>query len=344
MDDSTAYAISNAASSLAQIGAGIGQSRAQRRWQEKMADTSWQRSIEGWNMANEYNTPSAQIQRMRDAGLNPMYYGLDGSSADAFEAPLANSYQQAQLPDFVNPIADMMDYKLKQSQLDLVNKQVDKIDADIQNQNEGTEGLKLDNEFKRQTMDARVRGQELANEISKEQKENIMKQRGLIAEQIRKTANEADNEFEKQFLIQAETRLRNASADEIVTLLPYKQLNLEADTLAKKAAAAAASMSALKDKKFIELGGVEAQIEETKARITKLAQDKKTSEAQEQAAKAKAALDAWKNSLQNGTVFNYIIEDPNANEFERELAGFFNGVFNVASMVTSTVGNILPKL
>lgn len=343
MDEDMSQAMSMAASVLNNATAAVADKKG-RQWAEEQTDKAWQRTVDAWNSANTYNAPSAQIQRLRDAGLNPLYYGLDGSSADAFEAGQPMSYERAKFENFANPISVMYDNKVKQAQVDLANKQVDKIDADIQNQNEGTEGLKLDNDFKRQTMDARVQAEELANEISKEQKDNIIKQRGLIAEQIRKTANEADNEFEKKFLIHAETRLRNASADEIITLLPFKQLNLEADTLAKKAAAAAASMSALKDKKFIELGGIEAQIEETKARIDKLAQEKKTSAAQEQAAKAKAALDAWKNSVQTGTVFNYIIEDPNANEFERNLAGFFNGMFNVASMVTSTVGNILPKL
>lgn len=318
--------------------------KEQREWNKEQADVAWNRSLQQWNMTNEYNTPDAQIQRERDAGLNPLYYGLNGESAKAFEAQQPLGYERAQGLQITNPFQNYQDAQVKQAQIDLANKQIDKLNSDIKNQDADTVGVELDNEFKRKTMNARVRGEELANELNEEQKKNIIKQRDLIAEEIRKTANEADNEFEKKSLIQAESRLRNATADEITTLLPYKQLNIEADTLSKKAAAAAATWSAMKDKKFVELGGVEQQIKECKARIDKIAQDQKTSEAQEQAAKAKAALDEWKNSVQQGTVFNYIIEDPRANAFERNLAGFFNGVFNVASMVTTTVGNILPKL
>lgn len=32
-----------------------------------------------WNAQNEYNTPAAQRQRLEQAGLNPIFYGLDGN-------------------------------------------------------------------------------------------------------------------------------------------------------------------------------------------------------------------------------------------------------------------------
>lgn len=41
-------------------------------------------NIESWNMQNEYNSPSAQMQRLRDAGLNPnLMYSGNGSVAEA---------------------------------------------------------------------------------------------------------------------------------------------------------------------------------------------------------------------------------------------------------------------
>lgn len=42
----------------------------QNMWNERM-----------WNQNNEYNSPSAWYDRMRDAGLNPSYYGMDGGSS-----------------------------------------------------------------------------------------------------------------------------------------------------------------------------------------------------------------------------------------------------------------------
>lgn len=40
-----------------------------------------------WNMQNEYNTPSAQMQRFKDAGLNPMLIYQQGNPGNASNAP-----------------------------------------------------------------------------------------------------------------------------------------------------------------------------------------------------------------------------------------------------------------
>lgn len=52
-------------------------------------------SLGMWNRTNQYNSPVAQKQRLLDAGLNPLYYGLDGSSANGLESAQALGYQQA---------------------------------------------------------------------------------------------------------------------------------------------------------------------------------------------------------------------------------------------------------
>lgn len=52
-----------------------------------------------WNKQNEYNSPSAQRRRLEEAGLNPMYYGLEGNG----------NAQQLQSADFVaTPGAPML--------------------------------------------------------------------------------------------------------------------------------------------------------------------------------------------------------------------------------------------
>ena len=33
-----------------------------------------------WQREQTYNSPENQVQRLRDAGLNPLFYGLDGNS------------------------------------------------------------------------------------------------------------------------------------------------------------------------------------------------------------------------------------------------------------------------
>lgn len=71
---------------------GINQAKKNRAFQERMYNKMYDDSIEFWNLQNQYNLPSAALQRLKDANLNPLlYYGSAGSSQN-----VAN--QQAQLP------------------------------------------------------------------------------------------------------------------------------------------------------------------------------------------------------------------------------------------------------
>lgn len=57
-----------------------------RQWNEKMHALVRQESLADWAMVNEYNSPAAQMQRYRDAGLNPnLIYGQTN------EAPVVRS-------------------------------------------------------------------------------------------------------------------------------------------------------------------------------------------------------------------------------------------------------------
>lgn len=47
-----------------------------RQWNEKMYATQRQHSLQDWTMQNEYNSPEAQMRRLKMAGLNPnLVYG-----------------------------------------------------------------------------------------------------------------------------------------------------------------------------------------------------------------------------------------------------------------------------
>lgn len=89
----------------------------QRAWSEKMynAQNAW--NYEMWNAQNAYNSPEAQVQRMRDAGLNPMFYGLDGSSAGEVSSAQPLGYERAQLGALPNPLSGFGDIALKTAQL-----------------------------------------------------------------------------------------------------------------------------------------------------------------------------------------------------------------------------------
>ena len=67
--------------------------KKQRADNREDATTAYNRSLEMWNMNNAYNDPSAQMERLRQAGLNPnLVYGNGATTtASAPSAPQASS-------------------------------------------------------------------------------------------------------------------------------------------------------------------------------------------------------------------------------------------------------------
>lgn len=76
----------------------------QRAWNESMYDKQNAWNYEMWLKQNEYNSPTEQIKRLQDAGLNPLYYGLDGSSAGEITAAQPLNYDRASMDSFANPV------------------------------------------------------------------------------------------------------------------------------------------------------------------------------------------------------------------------------------------------
>lgn len=77
----------------------------QRNWSEEMYNKQNAWNYERWLEQNEYNSPESQIERLKAAGLNPLYYGLDGSSAGEVTAAQPLAYERASVDNLVNPVA-----------------------------------------------------------------------------------------------------------------------------------------------------------------------------------------------------------------------------------------------
>lgn len=78
---------------------GFGSTAATNKAQMKLAQYQFDKNLEMWNKNNEYNSPTAQMQRLSSAGLNPnLVYG-DGAVGNAsstppkYDAPELKSYQ-----------------------------------------------------------------------------------------------------------------------------------------------------------------------------------------------------------------------------------------------------------
>ena len=69
--------------------ANIALAREQMQWQEKM-----------WNKQNEYNTPSAQMERFRAAGINPYMAMTNMQSGNSSTLPAVSSPPQVHPEDY----------------------------------------------------------------------------------------------------------------------------------------------------------------------------------------------------------------------------------------------------
>lgn len=100
------------------------QNKKNREFAEQQANQQRQWSMDDWYLQNEYNSPTSQMARLREAGLNPnLVYGkgADNTSQAVRSSPPA-SYQgkaaQIDLPAFNNTLMTHMDLKMKTAQID----------------------------------------------------------------------------------------------------------------------------------------------------------------------------------------------------------------------------------
>lgn len=156
--------ISAIASSIISGGAGVLGGLFQRRFEKKEAEkerewseaqtarqNAWNYAM--WEKQNEYNSPEQQIQRMHDAGLNPLYYGLDGSSAQGLTAAQPLGYERASIAGMDNPIQQGLDAALKNAQISNIQAQTAKTGEETLSEIQKREKLKSEIDVTKQTFE-----------------------------------------------------------------------------------------------------------------------------------------------------------------------------------------------
>ena len=137
-------------------------------WSEKMMEKQHAYDVQMWNMNNEYNSASAQRQRLEDAGLNPnlMMSGgsagtASGGSSVSLPSPSNAQVQPLHFGGYVDAIKSSLEFALStqktQADIDFMRSQSDVMKAEaaqkIAESVERTRGAKYDTDFK-QTMES----------------------------------------------------------------------------------------------------------------------------------------------------------------------------------------------
>lgn len=100
----------------------------QAQWQQQENEKAYQRSLNMWNLQNEYNSPTQQMARIRAAGLNPnLVYGngVTGNSSGStpqyepakFNAPTMQAYRGWNL-GISDAISQFLAYRTVKAQVD----------------------------------------------------------------------------------------------------------------------------------------------------------------------------------------------------------------------------------
>lgn len=95
---------------------------------KELAEYQYQKDLEMWNKSNEYNTPAAQMQRYKDAGLNPnLMYGQGNSGNTStvmpkYQAPTLDNHVDAKM-DVIPALQLYQDMAVKKAQVDNIKAQ-----------------------------------------------------------------------------------------------------------------------------------------------------------------------------------------------------------------------------
>lgn len=190
-----------------------------------IADKQNQANLDMWNIANEYNTPSAQMLRLRQAGINPNLYYANGQGSNISVNP----------PQMTGGapynVADSAHIDLAgASQLALIDAQTRNINANTNKTISETQGTEIDNVVKQLTQGNVV---EMSN-LQVESLKNNLAIQGLtkqqMAEVLVKTNAEVDKINSQIYNLNVDSALKRLQADRYDDIIDSQLKNQDANT------------------------------------------------------------------------------------------------------------------
>ncbi|QCS36289.1 minor capsid protein [Capybara microvirus Cap1_SP_217] len=103
--------------------------------QMDLANKEFAQNLEMWNLQNEYNSPKAQMERLREAGLNPnLVYGSGASTGNASSAPSYSrpNYQYQNVIKNLDLQSAVIELLKSKEELELMREQQKSIESQTQ--------------------------------------------------------------------------------------------------------------------------------------------------------------------------------------------------------------------
>lgn len=128
MDPLVTSAIITGGTQTAQTAGGLFGQRKARQFAQNQSNIAWNRQLGLYKAQLAYNDPSAQMQRLKNAGLNPaLMYGKSSGGAAGSVQPSTPAYETVKanhdfsMPQMSGMLQNYMDLKVKQAQVDNIN-------------------------------------------------------------------------------------------------------------------------------------------------------------------------------------------------------------------------------
>lgn len=249
MDAWVAPAIEAAGSIATSLSSGLfgyNQAAKNRSFQERMYEKQLEDNRENWRMVNEYNLPSAQLQRLKDANLNPLLMygegGLSGNLAGQSDSASAPHGAQAQA-NFQNPFVG---FTSGIAQMKMLDHQIQNLDADSEKKiqealesaartvhtKEDTERVKSEAKFNIESLRDRVESIRVQNRLNEE----LAKEPAWKIKEIQQNISQI--EANTEYLSQQTLSNRQMTEQQI------KESNQRIENSIKETAASVAKMNA----------------------------------------------------------------------------------------------------
>lgn len=235
------------------IGAGIGMigsaisQRQNYKYTKKLMELQYQQNLDLWNKQNEYNTPTAQMQRLQAAGLNPnLVYGssVAGNSSNNTSTSLGSASPVDYTDSMFKGVSAVTNMKLARS---TVRRQETQNQLDLAL----AANKALDTQYLRETLNSRVSYQNELTKFSLQQWPLILQQQKNV---ITIQGKEIDLKMQEYYNAQQEgkrlvevTKLTHKQAEKLaldIEAYPEFLKNLRSQTYANRVNANANAQNA----------------------------------------------------------------------------------------------------